>query len=64
MLMRVTAPPADGAANQAVIKTLSDALSLPRGQVEIVRGLRSRQKQVRFEIPSDELDRRLASLIR
>jgi uncharacterized protein YggU (UPF0235/DUF167 family) len=57
----VTAPPADGAANKAVLTVLSDALSLPRSRIEIVRGASSRQKLVRFDLSAEELDRRLKS---
>jgi hypothetical protein len=60
--VRVTAPPAEGAANKAVLTVLSDALSLPRSRIEIVRGASSRQKLVRFEITGDELNRRLERL--
>ena len=40
----VTAPAEDGRANQAIIKLLSDKLSVPRRQVELLQGTRSRDK--------------------
>jgi uncharacterized protein (TIGR00251 family) len=43
----VSAPPVDGAANEAVRRLLSDALEVPRGAVTIVQGDSSRQKTVR-----------------
>ncbi|MEK6742408.1 MAG: DUF167 domain-containing protein [Nitrospirota bacterium] len=46
--IRLTAPPVDGAANEALIKFLSDTLSVGRSQVEIVSGHTGRQKIVRI----------------
>ncbi len=45
----VTAPPADGAANQAVVATLAAALGLRPRQVRLVRGRSSRAKVVEIE---------------
>jgi uncharacterized protein (TIGR00251 family) len=44
----VTAAPADGAANQAVIKLLAKALGVPRGAVTLVSGATSRHKRLRI----------------
>lgn len=57
--VRVTAPPADGAANKAVLAVLAEALSVPRSRIEIVRGVSARQKLVRFELSAEDLERRL-----
>ena len=46
--IRLTAPPVDGAANEALVKFLSDALSVTRSQVEIVSGHTGRQKIIRI----------------
>ena len=46
---RVSAAPADGAANKAVIKLLAKALGVPRGAVAISRGATSRHKRLRIE---------------
>jgi len=46
--IRLTAPPVDGAANEALVKFLSDTLSVSRSQVEIVTGLTGRQKIIRI----------------
>jgi len=43
----LTAPPVDGAANDALRDALARALSVPRSAVEIVRGETSRKKTVR-----------------
>ncbi len=42
--IRVTAPPADGAANAAVTKLLAKALGLPGRDVVLVSGATSREK--------------------
>jgi len=46
--IKVTAPPVDAAANQALIELLADALDCPRGRVELVRGQTSRHKTVKL----------------
>jgi uncharacterized protein (TIGR00251 family) len=46
--IRLTAPPVDGAANEALVKFLAGTLSIPRSQVEIVSGHTSREKIVRI----------------
>jgi uncharacterized protein len=46
LLIRVTAPPVDRAANDAVVETLARALDLPRAAIRIVSGERSRNKIV------------------
>src|SRR5258706_6944138 len=46
--IRVTAPPVDAAANEALVRLLADKLNCPRGQVELVRGHTSRHKVVKL----------------
>jgi uncharacterized protein len=57
--VRVSAPPAKGAANAAVARLLAGALDLRVRDVVLVSGASSRQKQ--FELPLDlaEVRRRL-----
>jgi uncharacterized protein (TIGR00251 family) len=43
---RLTAPPVEGAANEALILLLSSRLGLPRRAVTLVSGATSRQKVV------------------
>lgn len=44
LVVRVTAPPVDGAGNGAVVRLVADALAVPPGEVRIERGLRGRRK--------------------
>lgn len=44
--VRVTAPPADGKANEAVIRLLADAFGVPKSAVTVVRGASARLKLV------------------
>ncbi len=46
--IRVTAPPVDAAANEALLRLLADTLDCPRGKVELVRGHTARHKIVRI----------------
>ena len=50
--VRVAAPPADGAANEEVVKLIAKALDVPKGAVQIVGGQTSRLK--RIEVPLDD----------
>jgi uncharacterized protein len=49
ILIRLKAPPVDGAANEALIAFLSDALDVPRRSIAIVSGETSRDKRVRVD---------------
>ena len=53
--VKVTAPPVDSAANEALVKLLVDKLDCPRGKVELVRGRTSRHKVVKLHGFSPEL---------
>ena len=44
--VRLTAPPVDGAANDALIALLSERLGIPKRDISIVHGATSRQKIV------------------
>jgi uncharacterized protein (TIGR00251 family) len=48
LLVRLSAPPVDGAANAELIEVLADAFGVPKRSVEIVSGERSRKKRVRI----------------
>ncbi len=46
--IKVTAPPVDAAANEALIKLLAEKLDCARGRVELMRGHKSRHKIVKL----------------
>src|SRR5262245_51614780 len=46
--IKVTAPPADSAANEALLRLLAEALGCARRQVELVRGHTSRHKVIKL----------------
>jgi uncharacterized protein (TIGR00251 family) len=49
VLIRLAAPPVEGAANDALIDFLAGALALPRRAIRIVSGERSRRKRVAID---------------
>ena len=49
ILIRLHAPPVDGAANDALIAFLSDVLDVPRRSITIVSGQTSRDKRVQVD---------------
>ena len=58
--LKVTAPPVDSAANEAVLRLLAEALDCPRNAIQLVRGATARHKQVRVVgMTADEVARRL-----
>ena len=60
ILIRLAAPPVDGAANEALIAFLAERLGVPRRQITIVRGATSRDKTVAVEgLPPAEIAARL-----
>jgi hypothetical protein len=46
--IKVTAPPVDAAANEALIKLLAEKLDCARGRIELVRGHKSRHKVIKL----------------
>jgi uncharacterized protein len=49
VVIRVSAPPVDGKANEAVCRLIADRAGVPRRAVRIVRGEGARDKQVRVD---------------
>ncbi len=63
--VRVTAAPADGKANEAVVKVLAKALGVARGRVVIVRGVASRTKLIEVGgLSEQELEDRLRAIVK
>ena len=46
--IKVTAPPVDAAANEALVELLSEKLDCAKGRIELVRGHKSRHKMVKL----------------
>src|SRR5882724_497982 len=60
--IKVTAPPVDAAANEALLRLLACRLDCPRGKVELVRGKTSRHKVIKLHgISLDEAISKLAA---
>ena len=57
--IRVAEAPADGAANEAVVRLLAKALRISRAEVRIVSGAASRHKRIAVPFDAEELRRRL-----
>ena len=49
VVIRVTAPPVDGKANEALCRLIARAAGVPPSRVSVVRGHTSRDKLVRVE---------------
>jgi len=59
-LIRLAAPPVDGAANDALVAFLAETLGIPRRAIRIVSGERSRHKRVAIEgVGADDVRARL-----
>jgi uncharacterized protein (TIGR00251 family) len=52
--IKVTAPPVDAAANEALVRLLAETLDCPRSQVELLRGQTSRHKLIKVRGVSAE----------
>jgi len=58
--VRLTAPPVEGAANQALVKLLAKQLKVAKGKVRVVSGQRSRNKRVEISgLDPDQARKRL-----
>jgi uncharacterized protein (TIGR00251 family) len=57
--VRVAEAPADGAANEALVKLLAKALGVSRAQVSIISGQSSRHKRVEVPFDVQECRRRI-----
>ena len=59
LLVRVTAPPIEGKANDAVVALLARALGTPLGAIQVVRGASGRTKRVSVPRAAEASLRRL-----
>jgi uncharacterized protein (TIGR00251 family) len=61
LLVRLSAPPVEGAANDELIELIAKTLGVPRRSVTIVAGERTRLKRVRVQgVSADDAIRRLS----
>ena len=59
--VRLQAPPVDGAANEALVRLLADALNVPERSVRVGAGATSRSKMVEVDGTTADAVRALAS---
>ena len=59
--VRVAEAPADGAANEAVVKLLAKALGISRAEVKLISGQTARHKRLSIPFDVEEARRRLGS---
>jgi len=60
--IQLTAPPVEGAANEALVSFLSSVLRVPKRDVELVSGQTARDKVVAVSgLSADEIEARLRS---
>jgi uncharacterized protein (TIGR00251 family) len=60
--VKVTAPPVDAAANDALIRLLAHTLDCPRNRIELVRGHTSKHKTIRvIGVRAEDIVARLAA---
>jgi uncharacterized protein (TIGR00251 family) len=63
--VRLTAPPVEGKANEALIKYFSGILEIPRSRIEILSGLKSRNKLVSIQgMDSVEIYNKLNGIVK
>ena len=64
VLVRLSAPPVEGAANDALVELLAKAFSVPRRQISILSGEKSRDKRVAIEGLTDgDVAARLSAIL-
>ena len=57
--IKLTAPPVDGKANEALIDFLAETLPIKKSRLRITRGLTSRSKVIEISDPSIKVERLL-----
>ena len=64
LVVKVTAPPVDAAANEAVVALLAEALGLPKRSISIVIGATGRSKTVELSgVTEDAIRARLSAIL-
>jgi uncharacterized protein (TIGR00251 family) len=58
--VKITAPPVDSAANEALVRFLAEELGVAKNQVQLVRGASARHKAIKvIGLKAEEVKRRL-----
>jgi uncharacterized protein len=60
LVVRVTAPPVDDAANRAVVKLIAKRAGVAKSRVRIARGERGRDKRIEIDVGKEALARFMA----
>lgn len=64
LVVKVTAPPVDAAANEAVVALLADEFDMPKRQITIVLGATGRSKTVELAgVTADAIRARLSDIL-
>ena len=53
--VRVTAPPVEGRANDALVAFLAESLAIPRNRVRVIKGELTREKLVAIDAPEADV---------
>jgi uncharacterized protein (TIGR00251 family) len=61
--VRLTAPPVEGAANEAALRFMRDWLGLKAGQVKLVAGEKSRSKVLEIGLEAGKLRERIGKIL-
>ena len=61
--VRLTAPPVDGKANEALLAWLAGELGLPRRALQLAQGTTSRRKAVDIDAPAADVERWLRQVL-
>lgn len=63
MKVRIPARAVEGAANEALVNFVAGALGVPRREVKILRGAKSRRKLVEVQLPVEDVTNVLSRLM-
>lgn len=61
--VRIRARPVEGAANEALSNFMAQSLGVPRREVRILHGEKSRRKVLEVQLPAEDVSEALARLI-
>jgi uncharacterized protein YggU (UPF0235/DUF167 family) len=63
LLVRVTAPPVDGAANEALVRLVTRELGIARRAVRLVSGARARVKRLEVSLDAERIHERWPGVV-